>query len=152
MRREGSPISETGGKAPGALAGQWVPRRKNAWWFSYKPVLAAHDVLVALGAAAAGAWLAEGGAYPTATAIQLAFLLLTGLIPIAFFTSFRLYRYHLIHSRRFHLSRLAPAFGLSLLTFGAVVFTYTWARIMPPSWFIPIIAWKGQAPPTLGPR
>jgi exopolysaccharide biosynthesis polyprenyl glycosylphosphotransferase len=34
---------------------------------------------------------------------------------------------------------LALAFGSSLLTFGAVVFTYTWARTMPPSWFIPLL-------------
>jgi len=143
MMMEGSPNSETGGKSPGALAGQWVPRRKNAWWFSYKPVLAAHDVLVALGAAAAGAWLAERGVYPGSSTLEVAFLLLTGLIPVAFFTSFRLYSYHLIYSRRFHLSRLALAFGLSLLNFGAVVFTYTWARTIPPSWFIPF--WVGLA-------
>ena len=105
----------------------------------YKLALATHDVLLSLGAAAMGAWFAEGGWYPGATALQQAFLLVTCLIPIAYFTSFRLYSYHLIYSRRFHLSRLALAFGLSTLTFGAVVFTYTWARIMPPSWFLPIL-------------
>ena len=105
----------------------------------YKLVLVAHDVLLSLGAALVGAWFAEGGGYPGATALQQVFLLVTSLIPIAFFTSFRLYSYHLIYSRRFHLSRLTLAFGLSLLTFGAVVFTYTWARIMPPSWFLPIL-------------
>jgi len=114
-------------------------RRTQTLTGFYKLALVAHDVLVSLGAAAVGAWLAEGGAYPGAGTLQQAFLLLTSLIPIAFFTSFRLYRYHLIYSRRFHLSRLALAFGLSLLTFGAVVFTYTWASVMPPSWFIPVL-------------
>jgi undecaprenyl-phosphate galactose phosphotransferase len=116
-----------------------VPRRTRTLAGFYKSTLVAHDVLLSLGAALVGAWFAEGGGYPGASALQQALLLATGLIPLAFFTSFRLYSYHLIHSRRFHLSRLALASGLSLLTLGAVVFTYTWARVIPPSWFIPIL-------------
>jgi exopolysaccharide biosynthesis polyprenyl glycosylphosphotransferase len=121
-----------------AMDAGWKRTRTLAGF--YKLALAAHDVLVALGASAAGAWLAEGGGwYAGTTVFQRAFLLATTLISIAFFTSFRLYRYHLIYSRRFHLSRLALAFGFSLLTLGTVVFTYTWARIIPPSWFIPVL-------------
>jgi hypothetical protein len=60
---------------PGSPAGEGVPRHKKGWALSCKLVLAAHDVLVSLGAALVGAWLAEGGAYPGATALQQAFLL-----------------------------------------------------------------------------
>jgi len=111
--------------------------RSSGLWgliFSYKPALAAHDLLLALTAAVAGAW-AAGGFYPELDALQKVLLVGLCMTPVAFFATFRLYSYHLIFSRRYHVAGIFKAFSLSLLTFGAVLLTYTWTSFLPPTVF-----------------
>jgi exopolysaccharide biosynthesis polyprenyl glycosylphosphotransferase len=102
--------------------------------FSYKPALVAHDLAVALAAGVGGAWIA-GGFYPELDPAQKVLLIGLCMTPVAFFTTFHLYSYHLIFSRRYHVAGIAKACSLSLITFGAVILTYTWTSFMPPTLF-----------------
>ena len=94
------------------------------------PVLAVHDVVVALCIAMVGAWLADGHFFAGLDDIQKAFLAGSLLTPIAFFPTFHLYSYHLIFSRRHHLSGLAKAFALNLLAIGVFILAYRMSSIL----------------------
>jgi undecaprenyl-phosphate galactose phosphotransferase len=112
--------------------------------FSYKPALVAHDAVVALAAAVGGIW-AVGGFHPGLESVQKALLVGLCMTPVAFFATFRLYSYHLIFSRRYHVMGIAKACSLSVVTFGAVVLTYSWTSFMPPTLFALAVMGTGVA-------
>lgn len=105
----------------------------------YKPILVLHDILIVTVAAAAAVWVVGAGQYIALSAAQKALLFGICLITIAFFPSFNLYSYHLIHSARYHLLNMGKAFCLSLVTLVAIMATYTWPLFLPPRWLIPVL-------------
>jgi exopolysaccharide biosynthesis polyprenyl glycosylphosphotransferase len=117
-----------------------LPWAKKTGAIPYQPMLALHDVLVAAGAATVGAWLSAGAFFPGAGLLQQTLLLAICMVPIAYFTSFRLYSYHLIYSARYHLLNMGKAFVLSLLTLGIVVAMYAAPVTIPQGWFLPAMA------------
>jgi exopolysaccharide biosynthesis polyprenyl glycosylphosphotransferase len=117
-----------------------LPRAKKPRVIPYQPMLALHDVLVAACASIVGAWLSADVFFPGADLLQQALLLGLSMIPIAYFSSFRLYSYHLIYAPRYHLLNMCKAFVLSLLTLGIVLAMYSAPVTIPQSWFLPVVA------------
>jgi hypothetical protein len=117
-----------------------LPRAKKPRVIPYQPMLALHDVLVAACASIGGAWLSADVFFPGADLLQQALLLGLCMIPIAYFSSFRLYSYHLIYAPRYHLLNMCKAFVLSLLTLGIVLAMYSAPVTIPQSWFLPVVA------------
>jgi len=104
--------------------------RQSSRVLSYKLALIVHDVVVGLCAAVIGVWLSGDGFLAGLNPVQKAFLIGLCLMPIAYFKTFRLYSYHLIFSKKYHLSNLSKAFCLSLVTFGAVGFIYAFSYLL----------------------
>ena len=119
-------------------AEQNLPRAKKPGVIPYQSMLALHDVLVAICAGSMGAWL-SGDAFSRAGLLQQSLLLGLCVIPVAYFSSFRLYSYHLIYSPRYHLLNMCNAFVLSLLTLGIVLAAYASPVTIPQDWFLPSV-------------
>jgi undecaprenyl-phosphate galactose phosphotransferase len=117
-----------------------LPRAKKPGVIPYQPMLALHDVLVTTGAGIVGAWLSADAFFPGAGLLQQILLLSLCMIPIAYFSSFRLYSYHLIYAPRYHLLNMCKAFVLSLLTLGIVLMAYGTPVTIPQGWFLPAVA------------
>jgi exopolysaccharide biosynthesis polyprenyl glycosylphosphotransferase len=117
-----------------------LPRTKRPGVIPYQPMLALYDLLVTTGAGIVGAWLSAGAFFRGADLLQQTLLLGLCLTPIAYFSSFRLYRYHLIYSLRYHLLNLCKAFVLSLLTLGVVLAMYAAPVTTSQDWFLPAVA------------
>ena len=117
-----------------------LPRGKTPGVIPYQPMLALHDVLVATCAGIVGAWLSADAFFPGAGLLQQTLLLGLCMIPIAYFSSFRLYSYHLIYAPRYHLLNMCKAFVLSLLTLGIVLAAYAAPVTIPQDWFLPAVA------------
>jgi len=117
-----------------------LPRAKKPRAIPYQPMLALHDVLVTTGAGIVGAWLSADAFFPGAGLLQQTLLLGLCMIPIAYFSSFRLYSYHLIYSARYHLLNMCKAFVLSLLTLGIVLAMYVAPVTIPQGWLLPAVA------------
>ena len=115
-----------------------LPRAKKPGVIPYQSMLVLHDVLVAICAGIIGAWL-SGDAFSRAGLLQQSLLLGLCMIPVAYFSSFRLYSYHLIYSPRYHLLNMCKAFVLSLLTLGIVLAVYASPVTIPPGWFLPSV-------------
>ena len=119
-------------------AEQNLPRAKKPGVIPYQSMLVLHDVLVAICAGIIGAWL-SGDAFSPAGLLQQSLLLGLCMIPVAYFSSFRLYSYHLIYSPRYHLLNMCKAFVLSLLTLGIVLAVYASPVTIPQNWFLPSV-------------
>ena len=115
-----------------------LPRAKKPGVIPYQSMLVLHDVLVAICAGIMGAWL-SGDAFSRAGLLQQSLLLGLCMIPVAYFSSFRLYSYHLIYSSRYHLLNMCKAFVLSLLTLGIVLAVYALPVTIPQGWFLPSV-------------
>jgi exopolysaccharide biosynthesis polyprenyl glycosylphosphotransferase len=115
-------------------------RGKTPGVIPYQPMLALHDVLVATCAGIVGVWLSADAFFPGAGLLQQTLLLGLCMIPIAYFSSFRLYSYHLIYAPRYHLLNMCKAFVLSLLTLGIVLAAYGAPVTIPQDWFLPAVA------------
>jgi undecaprenyl-phosphate galactose phosphotransferase len=109
-----------------------IPARQAV--FPYKTMLAIHDLVVALAAAAAGIWIAGIDGF------QKIYLLGLGLLPIAFFDTFGLYNYHLIFSRRYHLAGLGKAFAFGLLSFTIFCLCQAWPYSASPGLIVSVLA------------
>ena len=97
-------------------------------------------MLVATCAGIVGAWLSADAFFPAAGLLQQVLLLGLCMIPIAYFSSFRLYSYHLIYAPRYHLLNMCKAFALSLFTLGIVLVAYAAPVTIPQDWFLPAVA------------
>lgn len=117
-----------------------LPRAKKPAVIPYQPMLALLDVLVATCAGLVGAWLSADVFFPGAGLLQQTLLLSLCMIPIAYFSSFRLYSYHLIYAPRYHLFNMCKAFVLSLLTLGIVLAMDAAPVTIPQGWFLPAVA------------
>lgn len=113
--------------------------RKGPRVFSYKLALAAIDLSAVLGAALISLWMQRKAGDTGIPVFQEALFLCFYLIPMAFFTNFRLYSYHLIFSPRYHLASLGKACLLALVAIGTIGLTYRWPEFMPWDFFVPAV-------------
>lgn len=120
-------------------AGESGHGRKRTRVFSYKIALLTTDLAVALSAVAIGAWIFGQGSIGPLDPIQKVFFLTLCLTPIAYFTNFHLYSYHLIYFPRHHLLQLAKACCLGLFTVGMMSAMYAWPKFTSLDLFTPAV-------------
>jgi exopolysaccharide biosynthesis polyprenyl glycosylphosphotransferase len=123
--------------SPGKIEG--LNRLKRTRYFNYKTVLLLVDTLGAFTAFALGAHIAGFGFDFNTQWMQTVSLTVFALISISYFTTFDLYSYHRIFSRKLHLIQLGKSLVASLVTIALIFALYTWPQMLGNMYFVPML-------------
>ncbi len=105
-------------------------KRVRSPWPGYKISLLAGDFVAAIGGFLLGVWVTGQNISLGQDSGTVLGLLALSLTTIIFFQTYSLYSYHLLFTRKMHLTNLAKSFCWSIITLGIILFLFNSPRLL----------------------